>query len=740
MRRLVLVLVTGLLLGVFPAEGAADSPAETSRVLRVKAVADEAFREKRNWEKNIRGHFEWADKKFRKFAGIGIELVAVEEWNTHESESMTLLLKELKAGAKKGGAEIVIGFTGHEAPELRIMFRGELIRIQFPFIAGIALPLGDRAVVRRTSFKKEIRHTLLHEIAHLFGGLHVKEKSILQTGSRRTDFVLDDFNRRVFALTRNRDFDQEARELPRPELEQLIDLYRERPLRDETDTDTYIRNAYLFLAAGDADAAMKELNAAMKEDPESTRPIVRDIIIPELAAFAEEHEPTTESRYALGAAYFSVENWYRAGRQLIPNCTQSDTHAQSCALLGGVYFRAEQLAPAERALARALSLDDTLVDAYNTLGSVYAVTGRTSEAIKRFNRAEELDPENTEVHFNKGLSYLIVGLTEPAADSFRKVLGLREDHERASMKLALSLALTGETKEARKRIRPFEKRKSLSPFFIRDMAEIYFLSGDSKRANKYLQFAKKGGINVDALEQQIQSGNKKLRKVKSADLIEQAEAYFRSERYDTATELLQKAVVQKPKDAKPHYWLGRVAGAKGNPKEAARHHHRAIEVDKKYPYPYRELAELAEEEEDYPAAAEHMDQYMNYQDSPGSYSYYLLGKYHYHLENMETAEENLRNAVQHRSDYGNAFYLLAKVYLKQERKKDAFSELKLAVESRSLASSWRPEANYELARLLLKEGDRKQAERYARIADRLGHPEAGSLLTELGGGLTANPN
>lgn len=724
-------LVFLLLAWAFPPALPSGEPPAATRVLKVKAVADEAFRKDKNWEKKIRDHFLWADKEFRQLAQVGLELVATDTWTTHGKDSMSLLLNELRASGDKGEADIVIGFTGHKPPELTFTAAGQFFRLRLSFIAGIALPYGDRAVVRKDRRSKATRHTLLHEIAHLFGGMHVKEKSVLQTGTDREYFELDPFNRKIFELTRQRDFGRAARDLDRDELDPIIDLYREAPLRNETDTDTNIRIAYMLLAVGNVDEAIKEFEKAMEIDPKSSLSVFRDAIIPELVAYAEEHQPTVLSRYTLGQAYFLIDELSAASRQLIPNCVGLAPHAASCSLLGAAFFKAEDLQQAERVLRRALELDDSLADAYNVLGSVYAAAGYHTEALEHYNRAEELDPEITQVHFNKGLTLLLMDMPGPAADSFRKVLKLREEHEGAYLKLSLALAREGDTKEARKRIRKYEQENSLSAFTIRDMAEIFYLSGDTKKATKYVQFAKKGGLQVEELEEQIRLGRRKPPKVKTADLIAQAEAYYRSERYATARELLARAIEKNPKKPEPHYWLGRVAGAEERPEEAVQHHQKALALDPKFSSSYLELAELAEEREEYSQAVEYLNRYMEYRKRPGSYSHYLLARCQHKLGELEAAEENLRQAVQRRADYGNAFYLLGVVLLEQDRKREAANELRLAVDSRSLSTSRRPRAYYELAKLLLESGHHKQALRYARIAERFGHEDADTLLAEL---------
>ena len=57
-----LALSASVLFVVSGASGA-EPAAPAVRVLRVKAVADEAFREKGDWEREVREHLAWSDQK-----------------------------------------------------------------------------------------------------------------------------------------------------------------------------------------------------------------------------------------------------------------------------------------------------------------------------------------------------------------------------------------------------------------------------------------------------------------------------------------------------------------------------------------------------------------------------------------------------------------------------------------------------------------------------------------------------
>jgi len=691
------------------------------RVVRIKAVADEAFREEKGWEKEIREHLAWSDEKLRELAGIGLDLIAVEPWTTHRSSAMPLLLNELRVGVAKDGADAVIGFTGHPPPVTMMLLPGGPVRYPVPFTAGIAFPLGDRVVVRRTQWKKLTRHTLIHEVAHLFGGLHVADKSIMETNTDRMSFRLDPFNRRVLELTRDRDFDRGIREIPRDEVAALVHLYRQAPLRREDDPDTAIRIAYLHMSVGEVEDALEEFRRAVRIAPEQSRDIIRHAIIPELETWAEKNELTVQTRYVLAQAYFLVERWADASVLLRPSCRPPTEDARSCALLGAAYLKSGDLDLAEPPLRTALQRDDSLAEAYNTLGSVYAAAGRFDEALESFGRAQELAPDHVDTHFNTGLTYLAADRPGAAEASFREVLRLRETHDEARAKLALALARQGQGKEARELVEPFEKRRTLSAFTLRDMAEVYFLSGDTEEAFEKIQLAKKGGIDVEAVEALVREGGGQPRRVRAGDLIEQAQAYFRTGRYDMARALLRRAEEEKPREPRIHYWLGRVATGERNTEQARGHFRRSLELDPEFLLSRYELGRLAFGEEDYAEAVSLLEPYVA-KGEAGSGAHYMLGRSEFELGNSRQAEEHLRAAIRKRSDDGNSFYFLARVLLDQGREEEARRELELAVDSRSLPDWRREDAHLRLARLLDAAGAGGAAEDHVSAALRVGAP------------------
>jgi tetratricopeptide (TPR) repeat protein len=725
-RRLVPVVWA---LVVVPGARGVASPSADIRVVRVKAVADEAFRTESGWEKQVREDLASASETLRELAGISLDLVAVEPWTTHQGASMPLLLEELRTGVEKDDAEVVIGFTGHRPPAAVTFLPGNPKRYPVPFTAGIALPLGDRAVVRRTNWDELTRRTLVHEVAHLFGGLHVREESILETATDRLSFRLDPFNRRVLDLTRDRDFGRGIREIPEDDLAALVELYHQAPLRGDSDPDTIIRIAYVFTLAGEVEDALQLVREALEIAPEQSRSVLRHALIPELEAWAETREATVRSRYLLARAYALAERWRAASALLERGCGTPPGDAPSCALLGTVQLELGQGDEAERNLLAALRRNDSLAEAHQALGRVYAAARRHEEAIEAFGRALELAPEDVGLHLEMGLAYLAAGKAGAAEASFREVLRVRETDDEARAKLALALARQGRGDEARALLEPFETRASLSAFVLRDMAEVYLLSGDARKAFETVQLAKKGGIDVQAVETLIQQGAEPPPEVELGDLMEQAEAYYRTGRYGTARQLLGRALARRSQEPRVHYWLGRVAAAEDDRKKAREHLRRAIELEPNFLPPRYELARLAYGDEDYAEVVAWLEPYVK-SGQAGSTAHFMLGRSQFERGRLREAEEHLRASIRKRADYGSSFYYLARVYLEEGRDEEARRELELAVDSRSLSGWRREDAHLRLARLLDAAGEEARAENQVAEALGLGATPAGDAAID----------
>jgi len=146
------------------------------RIVRVKALADRALREKDpRWEDTVHGLVDAASDIFERDFGIQFKVLAVEPWPLQETTPLTsVMLQALKEKVPLDGEDLVIGFTGQRVDRSR--GRGQVDRI-----GDCREGLGNYLVGQvskpfRYPGKPDSPETdlllLVHELGHIFGARH----------------------------------------------------------------------------------------------------------------------------------------------------------------------------------------------------------------------------------------------------------------------------------------------------------------------------------------------------------------------------------------------------------------------------------------------------------------------------------------------------------------------------------------------------------------------------------------
>ena len=478
------------------------------------------------------------------------------------------------------------------------------------------------------------------------------------------------------------------------------------------------------MLVGEVEDALEEFRRALAIAPEQTRDILRYAIIPELEAWAEQHEPTVQTRYVLAQAYFLAERWAGrlgpAGAQLQRALRRTPRRARSS---GAAYLKSGQLDLAEEALRTALRRDDSLAEAHDTLASVYAAAGRYDEALEVFGRAQELDP----AHVGHPLQTRGSRISPPASPvpprprSGRCSVWARPTTTPGPSWPWRWPGRAGATRPARSSSR--SRSASLSgPSSCATWRRSTSSPATRRRRSRHLQLAKKGGIDVQAVEALIAGG-------RPASPRGRGRRSHRSRRRPTTAPAGTTPPAscwsvrrrRTPREPQVHYWLGRVALDEKD-EERAREPLPALargSTPDFLPVAVRAgparlrrrglrrggvAARAVRGERGRPTAAR-TSCWEGASSSSASWT---------------EAEEHLRTAIRKRSDYGNSFYFLARVLLEQGRDEEARRELELAVDSRSLPEWRREDAHLRLARLLdaAGEGERGGGSRQRRPASR----------------------
>jgi hypothetical protein len=205
---------TSFILSVFlVASCAAVDDSRRQRVVRIKALADPAMRERNpQWENELRGLVEAASDYYEREFGIRLVTRSTDPWPERERlrSSSELLLKvkrDFPLNPEPGEHDLIIAFTGENVSRYIAAGRPRVDRIgncRDGLSRYAVVPV--REIFRYRGASAEMSYdtvALIHELGHIFGAEHVSDTlSIMnQQFDYRTEFDMKNHN--VIVANRN---------------------------------------------------------------------------------------------------------------------------------------------------------------------------------------------------------------------------------------------------------------------------------------------------------------------------------------------------------------------------------------------------------------------------------------------------------------------------------------------------------------------------------------------------------
>jgi tetratricopeptide (TPR) repeat protein len=117
--------------------------------------------------------------------------------------------------------------------------------------------------------------------------------------------------------------------------------------------------------------------------------------------------------------------------------------------LGSVYLQNGQEQVARTEIERALELDPWLAEAHNNLGMILGKNEQLDEAVKHFRLAADIDPQYMEAIFNLGLTLRQMNRIDDALKAFRRATELAPENPQAQYALGMTLRDKGDAAGAR---------------------------------------------------------------------------------------------------------------------------------------------------------------------------------------------------------------------------------------------------------------------------------------------------
>jgi len=469
------------------------------RIIKVTAVFDEEFMDKFDWKREIQNRMDFVSRVFEEEVGIRFEIVGYREWKSdNKINMMQLLLQDLKNTIPKGEGDIVIGFTSQSGHQSHASYDD--------FIAGLAYSFRDYVLVR--TIRSEDWNTLskyqslIHEIGHLFGAVHVRHfNSIMQNPIRSSKTLkFDAYNKEIINITKKRDFNRGIESLPVEDINRLIEIYQKMVELNPEEGFPYFYLSMLYSKKRMTNMGAMELRKALRLN----KAIAQSYIIPE----------------------------YR--RRIRQNPEDASAYSE----LAYAYFVNDMLHEAEWYNSVALKINPYMAEAYNNQGLIFLKKGNLEEAIKRFQKALKNYPLYPEAHYNLGRCFYITRNNKEAVREFKKCIELKQDFNEAKIFTGLIFMRENKLDDA---ILEFRSALFNDPSLLdadKYLGDIYFKKGDYPSALEHYTSVRNMDPEYPLINLAVGKTELKLNRVRRSIYS------------------LKLALKRQPSNAEIHYYLG----------------------------------------------------------------------------------------------------------------------------------------------------------------------------------------
>jgi len=234
------------------------------RILKVKLAADQYYAKLSVWDRKAGRLLLDMAEDITKLLDVDLQIVGFETWEHEDDSDLYRLTSKMLKEIDPGEADAIIGFTYSPCPGDSVS--GHIDGLTIPYRGMIIRTYDPRC--RRSYF---LPYVLVHEMIHLFGGVHVYDGSLMSPVFNDTiALYLDPLNEDIVRWTADIDFKTKYQSLGTNALEKLAADYREAVVAGNRESATLDELGAIYIALGDYHRADEALDYALAHDSSFT--------------------------------------------------------------------------------------------------------------------------------------------------------------------------------------------------------------------------------------------------------------------------------------------------------------------------------------------------------------------------------------------------------------------------------------------------------------------------------------